>query len=609
MPFGAEFVDDGVRFRLWAPGASRVDLCLEADSETVMTPLPDGFYECHRDDVTAGTRYGFRIDGDLVVPDPASRCNPDGVHERSELIDPGAFDWQDADWQGRPWNEAVVYELHVGTFSVGGTYDGVAERLAYLADLGVTAVELMPVAAFPGRRGWGYDGVLPFAPASAYGRPEDLKRLVQAAHGEGLMVILDVVYNHFGPDGNYLHLYAPQFFTDRVETPWGQAIHFDGEHSRMVREFFIHNALYWLGEFHLDGLRIDAVHAIFDRSRPDILEELSDRVRAALSPDQQVHLVLENDDNAAHYLRPAPGEAQPRFTAQWNDDFHHAIHVLLTGETRGYYEDYGADPPGQLARCLAEGFAYQGEYSQHRDRPRGEPSAHLPPTAFVSFLQNHDQVGNRALGERLSELTAADERAVAEALLLLSPHPPLLFMGEEFGASSRFPYFCDHHGELAEAVRAGRRREFQRFPEFSEPQRLKLIPDPNAPDTFRQAKLDWRECQSLRGQESLERYRRLLKLRRQLLVPRLPGTDGRAERPGERLLGLSWRLASGGQWHLLVNLDGPPAEMSAPTGRAVYHSRELPEIHSERLALPPWTVVAFLDERPDNGPDEESGDA
>lgn len=608
MPFGAEFIDGGVRFRLWAPGASRVDLCLEPDSETEMTRLPDGFYECHRDDLAAGARYGFRLDSDLVVPDPASRCNPDGVHEPSELIDAAAFDWQDAAWQGRPWNEAVVYELHVGAFSQAGDYDGVAERLACLADLGVTAVELMPVADFPGRRGWGYDGVLPFAPADAYGRPEDLKRLVQAAHGEGLMVILDVVYNHFGPDGNYLHLYAPQFFTGRVETPWGQAIDFDGEHGRRVRDFFIHNALYWLEEFHLDGLRIDAVHAIFDRSRPDFLEELSDRVRAALPPGRQVHLILENDDNAAHYLRPAPGEAQPHFTAQWNDDFHHAMHVLLTGETRGYYEDYAADPTGLLARCLAEGFAYQGEYSQHRDRPRGEPSADLPSSAFINFLQNHDQIGNRALGERLSELTTADERAVAEALLLLAPQPPLLFMGEEFGASSRFPYFCDHHGELATAVREGRRREFRRFPEFSDPDKLKLIPDPNAPDTFRQAKLDWRERQSPEGQASLDRYRRLLQLRRQLLVPRLPGTDGRAERPGERLLQLRWRLADGGQWQLLVNFDGPQTELTAPAGRTVYRSRELPEPANGRLALPPWTVVAFLDESPDPHGDRDRND-
>lgn len=597
MPFGVEFSGDAVRFRLWAPGATTVDLCLAPGSEFRMAALPGGFFEYRCASLGNGSRYGFRIDGDkLVVPDPASRSNPEGVHALSEVVDPEGYDWQDGSWKGRPWSEAVIYELHIGSFSKRGSYDGVKDRLAYLADLGVTALELMPVADFPGRRNWGYDGVLPFAPANAYGRPEELKQLVDAAHQQGLMVLLDVVYNHFGPDGNYLHLYAPQFFTERVETPWGEAIDFDGEYSSAVREFFIDNALYWLREFHFDGLRIDAVHAIFDRASPDILEELSDRVRAELPSDRHVHLVLENDDNAAHYLQRAPGDERARFEAQWNDDYHHALHVLLTGETRGYYEDYAADPAGQLARCLAEGFAYQGDWSPHRDRDRGEVSADLPTGAFVNFLQNHDQIGNRALGERLSELAPARALAAAEALLLLAPQPPMLFMGEEFGASSRFPYFCDHHGELAAAVREGRRREFRRFPEFSDSEKRKLIPDPNARDTFLQAKLDWRESRQPRGQERLERCRQLLTLRRELLAPRLPGSRGHAELIGEKLLGLRWRLADGGHWQLLLNLDGPAVTMTPPAGRAVYCSEGLVASGSAELTLPPWTLAVFLQE-------------
>ena len=407
MPFGAECLDDAsVRFRLWAPAAHQVELRLTGANGSVQIPFErcdKGWFELVTDAASAGTQYRFRIDGAQEVPDPASRFQPQDVHGPSEVVDPNAFDWSDSAWHGRRWEEAVIYELHVGAFTSRGTFSAVRERLDYLADLGITAIELMPIADFPGQRNWGYDGVFLFAPDSIYGRPEDLKELVQGAHERGIMVLLDVVYNHFGPEGNYLRFYAPQFFTDRHRTPWGDGINFDGPESRVVRDFFIHNALYWLTEYHFDGLRLDAVHAIIDDSTPDILTELADAVRSSIEPDRHVHLILENDRNQARYLRRKE-HCQPKwYTAQWNDDVHHALHVLITGERDGYYLDYSERPLDQLGRCLVEGFAYQGEVSLHRDgETRGEPSRGLPLSAFVSFLQNHDQIGNRAFGERIT---------------------------------------------------------------------------------------------------------------------------------------------------------------------------------------------------------------
>ncbi len=471
MPFGAECRPDGsVRFRLWAPAANQVKVRLDRDGKTTRLPLQlcdHGWFEAVTDAAKPGTLYRFQIDDGQEIPDPASRFQPRDVHGPSEVINPHAFDWQDAAWLGRRWEGAIIYELHVGAFTPAGTFASVCERFDYLSDVGVTAVELMPVADFPGLRNWGYDGVYPFAPDSTYGRPEDLKTLVQAAHARGMMVFLDVVYNHFGPEGNYLGLYAPQFFTDRHHTPWGNAINFDGAESRAVRDFFIHNALYWLTEYHFDGLRLDAVNAILDDSTPDVLTELAETVRSAIEPRRHVHLVLENDRNQSRYLQRT-GRCQPRaYNAQWNDDIHHALHVIITGEKDGYYADYSDRPLDRLGRCLVEGFAYQGETSLYRNgEMRGEPTKGLPPTAFVSFLQNHDQIGNRAFGERI--LTLADPRAVraAAAILLLGPSPPLLFMGEEFGAPTPFLFFCDFEENLAAAVTAGRRNEFARFGRF-----------------------------------------------------------------------------------------------------------------------------------------------
>ena len=472
-----------MRFRLWAPAARRVELCLENVGKVNRFPLQrcdQGWFELVTDAAKPGTFYRFQIDDGQEVPDLASRFQPRDVHGHSEVIDPHAFDWQDDAWIGRRWEEAVIYELHVGAFTQAGTFSSARERLDYLADLGVTALELMPVADFPGRRNWGYDGVYQFAPDSTYGRPEDLKKFVQSAHARGIIVLLDVVYNHFGPEGNYLGLYAPQFFTDRHHTPWGNAINFDGAASRTVRDFFINNALYWLNEYRFDGLRLDAVNAILDDSTPDILTELADVVRSTIQPGRHVDLILENDRNQSHYLQRTK-QCRPRtYSAQWNDDIHHTLHVVVTGERDGYYSDYSDRPVDRLGRCLAEGFAYQGEVSIYRNgEKRGEPTTGLPPTAFVSFLQNHDQIGNRAFGERI--LAIADPRAVraASAILLLSPQTPLLFMGEEFGAQTPFLFFCDFEEDLAAAVTDGRRNEFARFARFSDPAAREGIPDPN----------------------------------------------------------------------------------------------------------------------------------
>jgi 1,4-alpha-glucan branching enzyme/maltooligosyltrehalose trehalohydrolase len=593
MPFGAQLTPEGVRFRVWAPGCDAVGLCIE-DAQYApalpMTACGDGWFERVVAEARAGTRYRFEMNGGLRVPDPASRFNPDDVHGASEVIDPAAFDWQDVNWRGRCWEEAVVYELHVGTFSAAGTFDGVTERLDYLVGLGVTAIELMPVADFPGARSWGYDGVLPFAPDNRYGRPEELKQLVQMAHAKGLMVLLDVVYNHFGPEGNYLHVYARPFFSERHHTPWGAAINFDGPGSRTVREFFIHNALYWLEEYRFDGLRLDAVHAILDDSEPHILTELAERVHASVDPERRVHLVLENDANEARYL------GHGHYAAQWNDDIHHALHVLCSGETDGYYADYADAPLRHLGRCLAEGFAYQGEASAYRNRiARGEPSAQLAPQAFVSFLQCHDQVGNRAFGERITDIAPASAVRAAAAVYLLAPGIPMLFMGEEFAAATPFRFFCDFGDDLREAVTQGRRREFATFTRFADPAAQAAIPDPNRVETFLASRLDWGSLDEGAHADWLAYYRQLLQLRREVIVPRLPGTGGHAaafEVSAAGGLRVEWRLGDGSTLRLLANVSGDPISATAPSGTQVFAT---PAANAGPGRLAPWSVVWTLD--------------
>ncbi|MDO9168300.1 MAG: malto-oligosyltrehalose trehalohydrolase [Methylobacter sp.] len=600
MPFGASVLPGGgIRFRLWAPAVRQVELILENNTDNkislAMQPLEGGWFQLETSPQLAapGTLYYYRLDGGLIVPDPASRANPQDVHGTSQIVDASAFIWQDDSWQGRPWHEAVIYELHLGTFTDDGTFSAAIRRLDYLVELGITAIELMPVADFPGTRNWGYDGALLFAPDHRYGTPHELKALVQAAHARGLMVFLDVVYNHFGPDGNYLHAYAPQFFNQRHHTPWGAAINFDGNDSRIVRDFFIHNALYWLEEYHFDGLRLDAVHAIVDDSRPDIVEELAAAVQAGPGQSRQVHLILENDANTTGYLQ------QGTIAAQWNDDSHHALHLLLTGERDGYYADYVDQPTYHLARCLAEGFAFQGEPSLFREgRLRGEPSGHLRPSAFINFIQTHDQIGNRAYGERIAMLTPQKPLQVALAVLLLAPSPPMLFMGEEFAAATPFQFFCDFQGELADAVTEGRRREFAGFGKFADPAARAAIPDPNDPATFVRCKLNWDCLDEPQHQLWLEYYKHLLTLRRTHVVPRLPGMGGgEFELMGTSGLVVRWHLGDGARLTLLANLgDSPVDGIIDFAGTAFYLSQvDLPEIFAAGR-MPSWCAAWFIEE-------------
>lgn len=600
MPFGAEFMQqDTVRFRLWAPAARQVLLLVDEEMPVTMQAIGAGWHEWISHQVSAGSRYRYQIDNELCVPDPASRYNPDDVHGASQLIDPATFEWQDSAWHGRPWEEAVIYEIHVGTFTPEGTFAALEEKLDYLAGLGVTAIELMPVADFPGRCNWGYDGTLLFAPDSVYGTPEDLKRLVQSAHHRGMMVLLDVVYNHFGPEGNYLHVYAPQFFTERHHTPWGAAINFDDEGSRIVRDFYIHNALYWLEEYHFDGLRLDAVHAILDDSQPDILEELAQTVRATVGAQRHIHLILENDHNAAHYLTRGQQGQTLHYDAQWNDDAHHAYHVLLTDEHDGYYADYANATIRHLGRCLTEGFAYQGEISAYRQGEiRGEPSAHLPLSAFVNFLQNHDQIGNRALGDRLTVLATPEALRAATILFLLSPSVPLLFMGEEWGAREPFPFFCGFSGELAEAVTTGRRKEFARFERFRDPAAREAIPDPCATHTFASAKLDWQAQNNPSHREWLTLYQQLLAVRQRTIIPHLRDIrNGRFEVLTSHALYACWQLGDVTQLVVYANLGATPVSLIAtPQGQVFYQSAVAIDQQLSSGILPAFAVAWYLRE-------------
>lgn len=591
MPFGTAYGTGGVTFRLWAPTARTVDLCLRAggvESVLPMSPystgqkpadshLPgnntgtsEGWYHITVAEAVAGDLYQFCIDGDLKVPDPASRYQPQDVHGPSEIIDPRTFAWSDIKWRGLAWEESIVYELHVGTFTPEGTFGAAAERLPYLRDLGITAIELMPVSDFPGKRNWGYDGVLPYAPDSSYGRPEDLKRFVDKAHALGMMVFLDVVYNHFGPEGNYLYVYARPFFTDKHKTPWGSAINFDDDHNEVVRSYFIHNALYWLTEYNMDGLRFDAVHAIYDSSERHFLEQLAEDVRRRVPVGRQVHLILENADNKSSLLTRTGSGQLNHFTAQWNDDFHHCLHVLSTGEREGYYSDYVAETSfastlDHLARVLTSGFAYQGDPSQHqKGEIRGEDSRALPLTAFVSFIQNHDQVGNRAFGERLAALVNPDAYRACLSVLLLSPQIPMLFMGDEWASKTPFFFFCDLGADLAPKVTAGRRAEFASFPQFADPKNREKIPDPCSEKTFEQSKLNW----DGEHQVWYQYVSQLLRLRKSVIVPQLTSgcrsVDCTFEKIGTNILHVRWTFGDGSQLRMLGNFEERACELSPP---------------------------------------------
>ena len=594
MPFGAELRNRQARFRLWAPAQPALGLVLEGHAPHPMQPTADGWYESVVN-AQAGAHYQFALSDGTLVPDPASRYQPRDVEGPSELIDSRAYRWSSRGWRGRPWDDAVLYELHVGTFSEAGTFAGVIDKLDHLVALGITAIQLMPIADFAGRRNWGYDGVLPYACASSYGRPDDLKRLVDEAHARGLMVLLDVVYNHFGPEGNYLSTYAPQFFTERHQTPWGDGINFDGPHSRPVRDFFIDSAIRWINEFHIDGLRLDAVHAILDDSETHFIKELADRVRAAVAAPRRVHLILENEENESSRLLRDSSQQPLAYTAQWNDDVHHVLHTAATGEACGYYEDYVGDTE-KLARALAEGFAFQGEVMPFRGSPRGEPCASLPPEAFVSFIQNHDQIGNRARGERLPQLARPEALRAVAAIYLLCPATPLLFMGEEWGSVRPFTYFCDLP-QLAAAIREGRRKEFARFPEFESLSACEAIPDPNDPATFEMARLQWSELNETRHSQCLEWYRAVLALRRQTLRPlfRSGSTGASFTLLGSDGLRVCWRFAHDVEFCMVANLASERlSEVPRPAGDIVFAQGTKEDDRTGTLQLDAWAVGWFL---------------
>ncbi len=602
--FGPQLLDsDRTRFRLWAPDAEG-EITLEVEGlEPLAMHVPNA-EEHPGDDAEraswrvaeaacgAGARYLFRLADGSLVPDPASRLQGNDIHDPSVVVDPQRYVWRNTQWAGRPWHETILYELHVGAL---GGFRGVMAHLPAIAAHGFTAIELMPVADFPGANNWGYDGVLPYAPDASYGSPDDLRALIDAAHDLGLMVFLDVVYNHFGPDGNYLNAYARRFFRTDVPTPWGSAIDF---REPEVRRFFTENALYWLTEFRFDGLRFDAVHAIAD---PDWLDQTALILRTQFGPARQIHLILENEHNAAHHLVSS-------FDAQWNDDGHNVLHVLLTGEHDGYYADFAEHPAQGLARVLSQGFIYQGQVSKHlssaeRTVQRGEPSAHLPPTSFVLFLQNHDQIGNRAFGERLTLLAMREALRAAIALQLLCPQIPLCFMGEETGSTTPFLFFTQHGPELADAVREGRRREFARFPSFADAQAREKIPDPNHPNTFlssvpQPAKSDTQSWSEL--------YRTLLMLRQRVLFPHLAGmTSSGASVIGPAAVAARWQMdpAGGGQTlALFTNLGAQAvtldATLRASAGQLLF---ETTQGAAKALGpdasgiLPAYTTVAYLE--------------
>jgi maltooligosyltrehalose trehalohydrolase len=581
--FGARLTGTGASFRLWAPAAKSVELLLiePRSSSQRMSRGDDGWFSTDIAGLTAGARYKYRIDDDIDVPDPASAFQPEDVSGPSELIDHDHYAWRATNWRGRPWPDTVLIETHVGTFTSDGTYRAMIDRLDHLVATGITALELMPLADFAGSRNWGYDGVLWYAPDSAYGRPDDLKYLIDEAHLRGLMVFLDVVYNHFGPEGNYLGRYAPGFFTDS-HTPWGSAIDY---RVPQVRAFAIENALAWLRDYRFDGLRLDAVnHILAEPGEISMLHDLSLTAgRLAEETGRHIHLVLENGDNRASLLDALEDPPRGKFRAQWNDDYHHAWHVLLTGEDQGYYRDYQQAPINDLARALASGFVYQGEAAPFwGNKPRGEPSGELSPIAFVNFLQNHDQVGNRVFGDRLESLAKPEAIEAALAITLLAPAVPMLFMGEEWGSKAPFPFFCDFKGGLADAVRQGRRQEYA----WAYARYGNEVPDPLDPATFQSAVLDWQSPGTGAGAKRLTLVRQLLAVRRQEIVPRLADVAfGEAKATDNGLLTASWRMAGGATLRLMANLAA--TEIASPAGglagRLIWGAESA-------TALAPWSV-------------------
>ena len=584
MPFGAEITATGaVRFRLFAPAVDHVSLALDgrAGDPLPLTAEGDGWFSLTTAEAGAGSRYRFVLPDGFAVPDPASRYQPEDVHGPSEVIDPESYAWNDAAWRGRPWEQAVLYELHVGTFTTQGTFRAAMEHLDHLAALGITAIALMALWDFAGNRNWGYDGVLLFAADSAYGRPEEVKAFIDAAHACGMMVIIDVVYNHFGPEGNYLHLYFPQISSEEHCTPWGKSLNFDGKgtfegstdgnnddtsamgghHSHEVRELIIHNALYWIQELHADGLRLDASHAMIDESPRHILEELRDRVVEAArgsSPEEAriVHLILENEDNIAERLGRDHEGLPTDYTAQWNHDITHLLAAVLgkpCEERRGdNWQERDAGETERLGKALANGFVIAAE-----EHGRTDLCKHIPPTAYIGFIQTHDLIGNRIFGDRLAGLITPEALRAIAAIALLFPQIPMLFMGEEWASTKPFPFFSDYHGELADAVKKGRREQLSKQDPRPSDDEMRRAPDPQAESTLRSAQLDWTEREQPDHARMLAWYTRILAVRQQAVVPLLKGlvcSCGHADVLGPGALTVRWTLAGGAELHLQANL-------------------------------------------------------
>jgi maltooligosyltrehalose trehalohydrolase len=555
---GASLHDNSVTFRVWAPRCHSVELVIEGRSTQALWRGDDGMYSLTVPRLTAGTRYQYRLDSERYRPDPVSRWQPEGVHGPSAVVDPAAFTWTDAEFRGHDLTDLVFYELHIGTFTAPGTFEAVIPYLDALGELGVTAIEIMPVAEFPGSRNWGYDGVHLFAPQSTYGGPRGLRRLVDACHSRGLSVVLDVVYNHLGPEGNYLGEFGP-YFTDRYKTPWGQAVNFDGPDGAPVRRHFVESARYWVREFHIDGLRLDAIHSIFDASPVHILTEIAEATREeGARLGRPVHIIAESHDNDRNIVLPA-AQGGLGLDAVWSDDFHHAVHVQLTGERGGYYADFS--DPQYLARALAEGFAFQGEFSEYFGRPRGTPSKDLSGEHFVIAIQNHDQVGNRAQGDRLGAIVPFEALKLAAGLMFAAPALPLLFMGEEYGDTAPFQFFTSFlDRELAAAVRRGRTAEFSRFSWQG------TVPDPGDPATFVRSRLNPSLAAAPRHRALREYYRTWLALRRS--HPALGATNKELARAGldqgNTVLSLTRRTPSGANIHLVANLTAERRPWAPP---------------------------------------------
>jgi maltooligosyltrehalose trehalohydrolase len=581
---------DGVTFRVWAPRCRRIDVVLNGRAATPMGRGEGDLFETTLPDVRVGARYQYRLDGERVRPDPVSRWQPDGVHGPSAVVDPAAFRWTDQGFRGHALAELVFYEVHVGTFATPGTFEALITHLDGLVDLGVTALELMPVGEFPGSRNWGYDGVHLFAPQSTYGGPTGLRRLVDACHARGLSVVLDVVYNHLGPEGNYLAEFGP-YVTERYQTPWGGAVNFDGPDGAGVRRHVVENARYWVREFHLDGLRLDAIHSIHDASPRHILTELAEAARAeGARLGRPVHLIAESHDNDRRIVLP-PAAGGLGLDAVWSDDFHHALHARLTGEQGGYYMDFGA--PAHLVRAIGEGFAFQGEYSPYFERPRGTPSADLEGERFVIGLQNHDQVGNRARGDRLGTVVPFEACKLAAGLLLAAPALPLLFMGEEYGETAPFQFFTSFlDPELAQAVRRGRAAEFRRFAWPGEP------PDPNDPATFARCRLNHALAGAPRHRALRDYYRAWLALRR--THPAL-GARGKAHarstlESGGDVLTLTRGAPGAPTLTLAANLSPQPRPWPAPPGARLLLDSADPRFGGDRRVpapLAPWQLLLW----------------